>query len=57
MAKVTYRKKMLFPLFAPSDAEAVQPILAALKAEGFPLAPAGKEPGKGGVMLDRKSVV
>ena len=51
MAKVTYRKKMLFPLFAPSDAEAVQPILAALKAEGFPLAPAGKEPGKGGVML------
>lgn len=51
MAKSTYRKRKLFPLYAPSDAEAARPILDALKARGFSVAEPGEEPGKGGVML------
>lgn len=51
MAKVTYRKKKLFPLYAASDESKVKPILDALKAQGFPIAADGETPNKGGVML------
>ncbi len=51
MAKITYRKKKLFPLYAKTDETKVMPILDALKAQGFPVAGAGEEPRKGGVML------
>ena len=51
MAKVTYRKKKLFPLFASADKEHVAPILDALKAKGFPIAKESETPNKAGVML------
>ena len=51
MAKVTYRKKKLFPLYAASDEAKINPILDALKAQGFPIAADGETPNKGGVML------
>lgn len=51
MAKVTYRKKKLFPLFASADRERVAPILDALKAKDYPIAGEGETPNKSGVML------
>ncbi len=51
MAKATYRKKKLFPLYASADQAKVQPILDTLKAKGFPIAEAGEAPNKSGVML------
>ena len=51
MAKVTYRKRKLFPLFASADKHRVAPIHDALKAKGFPIAGEDEAPNKSGVML------
>lgn len=51
MAKMTYRKKKLFPLYAEADKERVAPILDALRATGFSIADENETPNKRGVML------
>ncbi len=51
MAKMTYRKMKLFPLYAKADKERVAPILDALRAKGFPIADESEMPKKSGVML------